>query len=94
VIGTDSYTFDVLTGWVANEMTSIIAGEHRAMTLCLDFPSTGASAITIAAGLLGSAGESGGTGDRHDHHRLIAGRGVADREGPLVARRRRPGDDA
>jgi hypothetical protein len=60
VIGTDHYTFDVLTGWVANEMTQVISKQHRAMTLCLDFPSTGASAITVAAGALGSTGDLAG----------------------------------
>jgi hypothetical protein len=60
VIGTDTYTFDVLTGWVANQMTKIIAKKHRAMCLCLDFPSTGASAITTVAAGLGAAGLIGG----------------------------------
>lgn len=54
VEGAGGYTFDVLTGWVANEMTQIIAGQHRAMTLCLDFPGTGAAAITTAATGIGA----------------------------------------
>jgi hypothetical protein len=45
VMGASPYQFEVLTGPVANRMTRTIAGSYRAMTLCLDFPGTGASII-------------------------------------------------
>ena len=61
VIGTDSYTYDILTGWIANEMTSTFnKGKHNPLTLCLDFPSLSASTITSAAIGLGAAGLLGG----------------------------------
>jgi hypothetical protein len=47
VEGGASYTADVLTGWVANEVTSVLNGTPRAITPCLDFPGTGASALTL-----------------------------------------------
>jgi hypothetical protein len=56
VEGASTYNFNVLTGWVANEMTKAISKEHRAMTLCLNFPGTGASAITSTLLAAGSAG--------------------------------------
>jgi len=56
VIGASPYQFEVLTGPIANRMTRTIAGSYRAMTLCLDFPGTGASLITSAAQTLAAAG--------------------------------------
>ena len=55
VMGASPYKFEVLTGWAANHMTSSISGGHRAMTLCLDFPGTGASIITASAQALVAA---------------------------------------
>ncbi len=59
VIGGSSYTADVLTGWVANDLTAAInqdGGNARAMTPCLDFPGTGASALTAALAAAGASG--------------------------------------
>ena len=59
-MGASPYQFEVLTGPVANRMTRTIAGSYRAMTLCLDFPGTGASLITSAAQGLAAVGLSSG----------------------------------
>ena len=55
VIGHDPHKMDVLTGWMANTLTRTIAGSHRAMCLCLDFPSTGAATITAVPTAMGAA---------------------------------------
>jgi hypothetical protein len=52
VIGTDTYTFDVLTGWIANELTATFNNGHRGTTLCLDFPNLSVSAYTTALTLV------------------------------------------
>ncbi len=64
VIHHEPHKADVLTGSVANNATNILNGgnifsgeKERAMTLCLDFPSTGAGLLTLAA-----SGVDGGTG--------------------------------
>jgi hypothetical protein len=48
VIGSSPHTFKVLTGWLANNLTTAFANQPRAMTLCLDFPGTGSAALTAA----------------------------------------------
>ena len=57
IMGASPYKLDVLTGWIANEATQIIAKKHRAMTLCLGFPGMASSAITAAASALGAASD-------------------------------------
>lgn len=57
VIGHEPEMFQVLTGWGANNLTSLIAGSERAMALCLDFPGTSSSAITSALMSVGAVGE-------------------------------------
>jgi hypothetical protein len=53
-IGYDPHKVQVLTGFLANEASSILNGavseEERAMTLCLDFPGAGIGAITNLVG--------------------------------------------
>jgi len=51
VMGREMHPADVLTGWPANAMTSLInlpnGGDPRAMALCLNFPSTAQTAISF-----------------------------------------------
>lgn len=61
VMGYTPNKADVLIGWVPNELTGIInnfpnlrGSNERAMTLCLDFPSVGAGAISELTGALGA----------------------------------------
>jgi hypothetical protein len=54
VLRTPPYKFNVLTDWVANEATGVF-GPHRAMTLCLDFPGTGAGLLTTIPARVGAA---------------------------------------
>jgi hypothetical protein len=56
VIGHEPEDIQVLIGWPANTLTNAIAGGHRAMCLCLDFPSTSVGAISVALGAATAAG--------------------------------------
>lgn len=63
VIGHDPSLNQVLIGWGANSMTSLLSGGRRAMALCLDFPGMGSAAINSALLLAGSIGtQTGGVG--------------------------------
>ncbi len=53
-IGVEPYRMEVLTGWIANDVTTAMAGEPRAMCLCLDFPSMGARELRDAAAIAGA----------------------------------------
>lgn len=55
VIGHEPHRMEVLTGWVANNITKALnGGDPRAMCLCLDFPSVGTTALTAAAAAAGA----------------------------------------
>lgn len=49
VIGHEPASMDVLTGSIANDLTSALNGRPRAMTLCLNFPSMGATLVSQAS---------------------------------------------
>ncbi len=46
MIGVEPHRADILTGWVANNVTSLLNGGSRAMALCLDFPGVGGGVLT------------------------------------------------
>lgn len=59
VLQQQPYAADILTGFAANAMTSILNGSPRAMTLCLDFPSMGSSLVGVFGAFL-----TAGIGDK------------------------------
>jgi hypothetical protein len=61
VMGWEPHKMDILIGWAANGMTSLLNGSPRAMCLCLDFPGVGAGAISTIGDLLGPV--TAGTGN-------------------------------